>query len=345
MREMSMSTLGQFWQLPLHKPRALGIVFVIALLAIFAPQVDPTDWELNTQYLGDGLSIYDNPDYVYPPWSLIFFIPYRLMTAVGARICAVLVIAYLASRQQWHLGRFFAIIANPLFVFTLLFSNIDLVVITFAIVLWEASQDWKFSWAWRGLCLALLVIKPQATVLFIPYLLWTERHHLPNLAKTIAVGGLFTLPISLIGSPPLLLQWLSNIFTPSTSNQDFWEANNISMTDQLGFPLSVLVLLLTFVSLYLIMRHFNKQWTSNHMTASLLLSSMLLSPYTSTQSVIASLAFVPSWIATVLHYGLMFVSNSLGLYLQWSSLWMLTFGVLALWFMPTTDEREQREPA
>mgnify|MGYP000409795726 FL=1 len=335
-----MSTFRKLWQLPLHKPRALTIVLLIALLAIFTPQVDPTDWELNTQYLSDGLNIYDNSDYVYPPWTLIFFMPYRLMTAIGARICAVLVIAYLASRQQWQLGRFFAIIANPLFIFTLLFSNIDLVVITFAIVLWEASQDWKFSWAWRGLCLALLVIKPQATVLFIPYLLWTERHHLPNLAKTIAVGGILTLPISLLGSPPLLLQWVNNILTPSTLNQDFWDANNISMTEQLGIPLSIVILLVTFVILYLIMRYFNKQWTSNHMTATLLLSSMLLSPYTSTQSIIASLAFVPSWIATFLHYGLMFISNSLGLYMQWSSLWMLTFGVLALWFMPITNERE-----
>lgn len=329
-----MSVFMKFLQLPIHKPRALGIVLVIALAVILAPQVEPTDWELNTKYLVDGFDIYDNPDYVYPPWTLIFFLPYRLMTATGARILAVLVVAWLAHQKKWTIGRFLAIILNPLFVFTMLFSNIDLLVFTFAIVLWEASRKWKFSWGWHGLCLTLLVIKPQGSFLLLPYLLWTERHNLSHLAKSIAVGAILTLPISLLGSPPLLLQWLNNIATPSTLNQDFWEANNISMTNQLGLPLSIVVLSVTFGGLYMIMRRIGKTWTHYHMIATLLLSSMLLSPYTSTQSIIAALAFIPSWIATALHYVLMIVSNSLGIYLQWSSLWMLTFGVVALWFMP-----------
>lgn len=330
-----MSVFINLLQLPIHKPRAIGIVLVIALAVILTPQVDPTDWELNTKYLVDGFDIYDNPDYVYPPWSLIFFLPYRWMTAIGARILAVLVVAWLAYRQGWTIGRFLAIILNPLFVFTMLFSNIDLLVFTFAIILWEASRDWKFSWGWHGLCLTLLIIKPQGSFLLLPYLLWIERHNLAHLLKSISVALIFTLPISLIGSPPLLMQWIDNITTPSTLNQDFWEANNISMTDQLGLPLSILVLLVTFISLYVIMRRFDKGWTHYHMIASLLLSSMLLSPYTSTQSIIASLAFIPSWIATLSHYVLMIVANGLGVYLQWSSLWMLTFGVVALWFMPS----------
>jgi len=337
-----MQTLRQFWQLPIRNFRVTGIVIVIALAVIAAPQVDPTDWELNTKYLVDGFDIYDNPDYVYPPWTLIFFIPYRLMTATGARILAVLVVAWLAHQQQWTFGRFMAIILNPLFVFTMLFSNIDLLVFTFAIVLWEASRDWKMPWIWRGLCLAILIIKPQGSFLLLPYLLWRECNDIPDLAKAIAVGGLLTIPISFLGSPPLLLQWIDNVTNPSTLNEGFWNANNISMTASLGIFWTVLIIGVTFPSLYFLMRQFNKKWTHNHMVASLLLASMLLSPYTSTQSVIAALAFVPSWIATICQYLLTWITGELGIYIQWSGIWMLVFGVIALWFMPdnTITEKE-----
>lgn len=335
-----MQTLRQFWQLPISDFRVMGIVIVIALAVIVAPQVDPTDWELNTKYLVDGFDIYDNPDYVYPPWSLIFFIPYRLMTATGARILAVLVVAWFAHQQGWTFGRFLAIILSPLFVFTMLFSNIDLLVFTFAIVLWETSRNWKMPWLWRGLCLAILVLKPQGSFLLLPYLLWRERNAISNLLKASATGALLTVPISFFGSPPLLFRWIENITSPSTLNTDFWEANNISVTAILGIYWSSLIIAVTFLCLYFLMRQFDKKWTHNHMIAALLLASMLLSPYTGTQSVIAALAFVPSWIATISQYVLTWITGMLNIYIQWSGIWMLIFGVIALWFMPDNTKTE-----
>lgn len=326
--------------LPMHDPRVLGLVLIIALGVVFAPQVDPTDYTLNTRDLGDGLAIYENPDYVYPPWSLIFLQPYRWMTATGARIAGVLVIAWLAYWRGWQARDFLAIVLHPLFVFTMLFSNIDLLVFVFAVLLWEAAKRVRLPVlekvppsVWRGLALTILAIKPQGSFLLVPYLLWRERDDIPALARAIGVAIVCTLPISLLGSPPLLLQWIDNIFNPSTGNVDAWLANNISLTDAYGLPLALIITGGVMGATGLLIRA-RKRWTHNHTLAALLLMSMLLSPYTSTQSVIAALAFVPSWIAIALHYALTAITSLLGVYLPYAGIWILVFGVTALWFAP-----------
>ncbi|MAU11639.1 MAG: hypothetical protein CL607_17575 [Anaerolineaceae bacterium] len=320
--------------------RAWGLVIVIAFGVIFTPDiVNPNDWELNTTNLTDGLSIYENEDYVYPPWSLVLLWPYSLMTAEGARMMAVVVIAWMSYLRGWNLGRFLSIVANPLFIYTLLFSNLDLLVITFPILLWEVSQKSKrWSWVGMGIALAIMMIKPQGTWLVILYLLWQDRTNWKTLLRAIAVCAVIILPAALIGSPPLLLQWLDNILHPSLQNQKFWGMNNVSMSGQFGMLVALPAVALVMGGFYLLMRRLNKPWKRDQSYALLLSSSMLISPYTSTQSVIAALAFVPSWSITFVHYILTILTGVLQTFIPITSFWIILYILSALWMSSSRSD-------
>ena len=94
---MKWTAFSELFSRSMSDVRAWGLVIVIAFGVIFTPDiVNPNDWELNTTNLTDGLSIYENEDYVYPPWSLVLLWPYSLMTAEGARMTAVVVIAWMS---------------------------------------------------------------------------------------------------------------------------------------------------------------------------------------------------------------------------------------------------------
>ncbi|MCU0497542.1 MAG: glycosyltransferase 87 family protein [Anaerolineae bacterium] len=312
---------------PLKTPRQFGVVLVILLALGLAPSVTPTDWELNTADLGRGLAIYENPSYVYPPWALILLLPYQAIGVVGAKIASGAVVAALAWRRRWTLGQLLAVIVSPFFVFAIMFSNLDLLVLTLPILLWEWAADRRWGWSLRGFGLALLLIKPQGAFLIIPYLLWRDRKQWRALLPAIGLTFALTVPISLIGSPPLFLQWIDNIRTPSEANQVYWLINNVSMSAQIGIPLAAIVLTIVLGGVAWRIRH---RWQEDHRYAILLLGAILLSPYASTQSMIAATAFVPSWIAVIAQYGLTLLAGALGLYNQFVSAWMLLFGVIAL---------------
>jgi hypothetical protein len=154
----------------------------------------------------------------------------------------------------------------------------------------------------------------------------------------LGIAGLVTVPISLLGSPPLLLQWLENIRNPSEMNLSYWEANNISLTYDVGLFWAIIIVLLAFGGLYFLMRYFGKEWTINHNYMLLIMMSLLLSPYSSNQSVIAAMAFAPSALATILHYGLTYLGQAFGIYLLYVPFWVIAFSVVALWFMPSSSD-------
>lgn len=316
---------------PLNNPRQWGIILIIVFCVLFAPQVYPNDWTLNTADLHLGADIYRvNPAYVYPPWALLLLLPYRWMTATGARVAATLVLVWLAQRRKWSLLRFFAVIGNPYFVFALLFSNVDLLVMLLPILLWEAGgSGWRQALL-RGLALALLCLKPQGTLLVILGLLWTSRRHLRLLAGTVAVAVVVMLPVSLLGTPPLLAQWLDNIFSPAQANLAYWAENNASITAEWGIVLAGLSVTGVLGAVYVAMKYTGLVWTDTHTLAALFAAAMFLSPYTSNQSLIVPVALLPSWRATLLHllgvFGLdALLPGDLG---SWAG---LLFIAIALW--------------
>jgi hypothetical protein len=106
------------------------------------------------------------------------------------------------------------------------------------------------------------------------------------------------MPISLIGSPPLAIQWLENIANPDPNNVSWW-INNISLHEFVPYWGSILILLICAGILWGIFRWRQKRWTRDHTYASLFLGSMFLSPYASQQSFSSPMAFVPSWFLTL----------------------------------------------
>src|SRR5262249_54200514 len=110
----------QTFNSPVKSWRQWGVIAIVALCFAFMPQLPYNDWERNTNTLYKGVNIYQDPNYVYPPWGLLLLLPYRLITDAGARIASVLVIGGLAQHYGWRLRRFFAVIINPFFLWTML---------------------------------------------------------------------------------------------------------------------------------------------------------------------------------------------------------------------------------
>jgi hypothetical protein len=285
---------------PIRTKKHYLLILVVALCFIFLPQNIPTDWDLNTTpYPWDWLNAYQNENYVYPPWALIMLFPYYLMRSTGARILSVLVFGAWAKRRGFTLLQFFAFILSPYFLVTMKVSNVDILAILLPIYLWEISSGKRWEPAGLSLAMALAVVKPQAMVFLMPYWIWQYREKLSRLIVPFITLILLIVPISLVGTPPLILQWIDNIRNPSEQNAGFWSVNNVSLWSRLS-PLAVVILVaLVGLLIYLYFRK-KSQWTPEHTLATLLFSSMLLSPYTSQQSLSAAFAMVPSWGITLL---------------------------------------------
>lgn len=291
------TSFSELFATPISNWQQGGIIFIIALSFIFFPQSPPSDWVLNTAGLWeDGLSIYkSNPNAVYPPWGSILLLPYYLLTAAGSRIASVMVIAWLCQRRRWSMMLFGAIILNPYFIYTMTKSNADILVLVLPILLWEASEGKRLQGLGQGLALSFLLLKPQGAILLIPYLLWQKREQWRELILPLSIVALITLPISLLGQPPLILQWLDNITNPSLQNQIWWAVNNLSLTAKINWLPTIALFLVIAYFLRSLVQARRINWTNNHTLASLLALSMFLSPYTSNQAYSAALAFIPSW--------------------------------------------------
>jgi hypothetical protein len=314
---------------PIQTPLQWGIVAAFMLCYALLTTLPNDDWHRNAADLPNGLLVYDNPAYVYPPWALILLYPYYLLTASGARAAAVLMVAWFMRQRGYSLGKFCAIIISPLFIWTMILSSADTLILLLPVLLWNAKTRW--SGAARALALALLLLKPQVTFLLVLYLLWTLRRQPRPLLITLAILLLITLPISLLGSPPLLLQWVDNILHPMDVNLDHWVYNNLSLTYRYGLPFAVAVVVLSLGGLYWLMRRRGYRWTNDHIYAALLVASMLLAPYASNQSAIVPLTLLPSGLVTGLQFVGVLGTAILNIYALADDWLVLMFTLVALW--------------
>ena len=280
------------------------IILVAGLLFIWMPQRYPIDWYLNTRGFWSNFpqTYIDNQNFVYPPWGLILLLPYYFIQAAGARVLSVLTIGWLTHARKWPFSLFFAIILSPYFFRSMVKSNMDILVVVFPILIWEYSHGKRWESIARGISLAMLLLKPQCTFLILVFLLWMDRKEWKKVLTQLGIAALFIVPISLFGSPPLILQWLDNIIHPSAQNQFWWSINNISLTAKYGFIIALGILVLAVLILLLLFKAGIIPWKIEYTTGLLLLFSMFLSPYTSQQSFSSGLAFIPSWPGFILQY-------------------------------------------
>lgn len=336
-------TINNMFDLSMRDWRVIPFVMIAFIVALSLPVPETDDYFWNTKDLPDGLAIYENNEnYVYPPWALIFMQPYRFMTTLGARIALILTVVGFMMHRAWKLRDFAAVALSYFLWFAMAYTNIDLLVFVFTILVWEAAAKWRYPWLWRGLMLPIFGLKPQGSLLLVLYLFWRARHNLPQLAKAIALGTLLIVPISFVGSPPLVLQWLDNISNPSLQLVVWWGENNLSLTEVYGLLPALLIVLGSLGGSYWFLKR-NNRWTHTHTLASLLIASMLVTPYSSQQSVIAVLTLVPSLLATGISWVLVVLSLVINQSRFVSGEVFLLIGLLSLWLVPL--ERIRRENA
>jgi hypothetical protein len=340
------SFLGQIKDLfttPIVSRQQFGVILFLAFLYIFIPQIPPIDWNLyNENFWSAGLYAYNNQTIVSPPWAFILMFPYYLMRAEGARAFSVLVIGWLSYRRSWSLAKFLAIILSPFFLVTMSKSNMDILVLVLPILLWETAQGTRWQTLGRGLALSLLLLKPQGAILIWLYLLWTGRDDWRGLVKPMLIVALLTMPISMVGSPPLILQWINNLVIPDPQNAFYLSINNMSFSSYYSLTAALALLLVSFSSLFALMKWKMKRWCNEHTIASLLLVSMFLSPYTSQQSFSSALAFIPSWVSFFTQFVVVSVSFRILEYWAYIPPLILLIGVISLYFYQPTEKNSPR---
>lgn len=333
-----MTRIRQIFSQPITDIRSLLLLALLLLVVVLMPEIPPGDWNLNAKPLTTGLQLYENPNYVFPPWVLLLFWPYYFANVIGTRIAFVLSAAFLAYRRSWSVGRFMLIVLCPIFLYSVAFNNVDLLVLALPLVLWDFVREKQWAWIAWGILFAVMLLKPQGALIAIPYLLWQERQRWPELVRAISLTSLIILPISLVGSPPLLLQWLDNIRFPSAQNQLYWGENNLSLNTKFGFSIALALITLGIVSLYSLMRWRGKTWAKHHTWGTLIFVSMFLAPYASSQSMIAPFAFVPSWQAYLLQVLYFAFPKAIEQSPIPAQVWFFLLALLALYFAPTQKD-------
>jgi hypothetical protein len=306
------------------------IILVMGLLFIWIPQKPPIDWDLNTKSFWTNIhQVYlINHNLVYPPWGLILLIPYYLFHAEGTRVLSVILIGWLTHIKKWPFYKFFVIVLSPYFIWTMIKSNMDILVIVFPILIWECSKGKKWESPARGISLSILLLKPQCTFLLLIYLLWMSRKEWKKLLVQLGIAAIIIVPINFLGSPPLFLQWVNNIIYPSPQNQSYWSINNISLSARFGVLITVGILFFTILILILLTRTRVISWKVDQTISSLLLCSMFLSPYTSQQSLSSGLAFIPSWQAFLLQW--IILGSGAIIFISYNNLLLISFFVSLL---------------
>lgn len=324
-------SLKELFLTPVKNNKQKVIILVVGMIYIFMPQQFPTDWELNTVGFWSNITnTYIHSNFVYPPWGLILMIPYQIMHAEGARFLSVLVIGWLVMQEKWSLSKFFAIVLSPYFVVTMSKSSIDILVFVFPLLLWKWVDNTKWQIVGWGFALSILLLKPQGGLLVCLYLLWVSRKRYKELIYPLIIVVLVVIPVSLIGSPPLSIQWLVNITHPSNQNQYYWSNNNVSLMDKYTFIGAVFILIL-LIMVVLILKQLKKlEWANNHTLAALLFGSIFLSPYASQQSVSSAMAFIPSWNAVFIQIIGLLLAFSTNTFRENVPIWILLFAFGAL---------------
>ncbi|HFD38648.1 MAG TPA: hypothetical protein ENJ31_02175 [Anaerolineae bacterium] len=289
-------TARSIFMTPVHTWRHCIVVLCVALAFILMPQRDPVDWNLNTEgYWSAFPNSYADPAKVYPPWGLILMLPYYWMRAEGARVASVLVIGWLAFRRHWTLSRFLAAVLSPYFLTTMSKSNMDIFVFVLPLLLWEAAEGTRWQSLGRGTAMSLSLLKPQGSLFIWGYWLWCSRKRWKDLIWPLGIVALVTLPISLIGSPPLIWQWMQNLLNPSSANAYYWSVNNLSLTSKFGVLPGALIFFLAASVVGIGVWRGWIRWSRDHVYAALLFSSFFLLPYASQQSSSSAFTLIPSW--------------------------------------------------
>lgn len=272
------------------------IILLVAVLFIWMPQRPPIDWDLYTRGFWSDLpqTYLNNPYAIAPPWGLLLLLPYYLMGAAGSRALSVLVVGWLTYVRQWPLWRFFVVIFSPYFLLTMAKSNLDMFVLVLPVLMWERAAGRKWEGFARGLAVGLCLLKPQATLFLLAYLAWTSRKTWRQIPALVGTLALLLVPVSLIGTPPLLLQWVGTLAHPSAEYSHYWSINNISLVAHWGVLPAIAAVMLVAAVVFVLIRAGWITWRRDQTLTSLLLSAMFILPYASQQSISGGLAFVPS---------------------------------------------------
>ena len=330
----------ELFQNPIQNQKQVFIIVISSLLFIFMPQLPPSDWKLNTLGLFENfLGVYQNPNYVYPPWALIPLCGYRLIGPEGARILSVISIGLLCKQKQWSLFKFFTIILSPFFLATMTKSNIDILCYVLPVVLWEKfEQKSRFQFVIQLIAIYLLFIKPQGALLVVPFLFLI---HKVSLKRILLLGfGLLILaiPVSFLSNPPLIIQWLNNVLSPSPQNRFYWSINNISFTSKSYAPYGMLIVVSLGVLIFGLVKKNVIRWSTNHWISSLLYLSMIVSPYTSQQSFSSALAYIPSFVSFVYQIIIILFFSFTEFYFDY-----LAFVILSIFVVSLTTYNNHKE--
>ena len=255
-------------------------------------------------------------------------------------MASVLVIGWLAHQRRWNLILFSAIMLSPYFIWTMILASADILFLLLPILLWETVEGKRWMNVGRCVALPLLLVKPQVGFLMFIYLVWKHRRPLKNILVPLTVALLVVIPTSLMGSPPLVFQWISNtLLNPSSQNLKFWSINNVSLTARVGWIPGALTVAAALGGVYGLMRSTGRKWTEQHTLAVVFAAAMLVGRYASNQGMIVPLALVGSWPGVLLQYVVLFLSKQVGIDPVQSAWWALIVVVGALWFYkPASDE-------
>lgn len=283
---------------PLKTRRQWLIILLIAICYMVFMPVQPScnDWQLNTTgiWKENYLQIYNDANRVYPPWGVLLLLPLFFMRIEGMRFFSVLIIAWLVKQKKWSLFQFLNITLSPYFIYTMYLVNMDIFTTILPILIWEAVEKEKFQIYGRSIALILLSIKPQGGIFVALYFAWINRKNIRSIIFPALLSGLVILPFSIVGSPPLLIQWMNNIIHPSPQNQYFWSFNNISITSSQSIIVALSLFLALGILLLLIIHSIKPESRKDVIFSYIIMAALMISPYASMQSVISSTAFLPA---------------------------------------------------
>ena len=117
-----------FFTQSLRRQKPLILAFAIPM--IFVLYISPNDHQLNVEPLVELNRIYDRPSYVYPPHAITLMMPFVLVGEALTRVLSVIMIGIYGLHKDWSVGRFVAVIFNPVFVYSISFTGLDVFIST-----------------------------------------------------------------------------------------------------------------------------------------------------------------------------------------------------------------------
>jgi hypothetical protein len=89
------------------------VAFGLAIGYLFMPQLPLNDWFRNASDIANGLSLYQNPSYVYPPWALVLLYPYYITGEAFSHALSILLVGIYGHFHRWPAWRLALICLAP----------------------------------------------------------------------------------------------------------------------------------------------------------------------------------------------------------------------------------------